>query len=69
VFRSTRRAERADGTRFDRGAGRRRLPTPPTWGLGLIADLFGADVAVATAAALLAAAAFLFARYAPETRL
>lgn len=37
--------------------------------LGLVADLFGADVALATAAALLAAAAFLFARYAPETRL
>lgn len=38
-------------------------------GLGLVADLFGADVALATAAVLLAAAAFLFARYAPETRL
>lgn len=38
-------------------------------GLGLVADLFGADVALATAAGLLAAAAFLFARYAPETRL
>jgi MFS family permease len=37
--------------------------------LGLVADLFGADVALATAAVLLAAAAFLFARYAPETRL
>jgi MFS transporter, DHA1 family, multidrug resistance protein len=36
--------------------------------LGLVADLFGADVALATAAVLLAAAAFLFARYAPETR-
>jgi MFS family permease len=38
-------------------------------GLGLVADLFGADVALATAAVLLAAAAFLFARYAPEMRL
>ena len=37
-------------------------------GLGLVADLFGADVALATAAVLLAAAALLFARYASETR-
>lgn len=37
--------------------------------LGLVADLFGADVALAAAAVLLAAAALLFARYAPETRL
>ena len=37
--------------------------------LGIIADLFGADVALVAAALLLAAAALLFARYAPETRL
>jgi MFS family permease len=37
--------------------------------LGVIADLFGADVALAVAAVLLAAAALLFARYAPETRM
>jgi len=35
--------------------------------LGLITDLFGADVALATAAVLLAAAAILFARFAPES--
>jgi len=35
--------------------------------LGLIADLFGANVALATAAVLLAAVAVLFARYAPES--
>ena len=35
--------------------------------LGVITDVFGADVALATAAALLAAVAVLFARYAPET--
>jgi MFS family permease len=35
--------------------------------LGLIADLFGANVALATAALLLAAVAVLFARYAPES--
>ena len=35
--------------------------------LGAITDLFGADVALATAAALLVAVAILFARYAPET--
>jgi DHA1 family multidrug resistance protein-like MFS transporter len=36
--------------------------------LGLITDLFGANVALATAAVLLAAAAALFGRYAPEPR-
>jgi ABC-type Co2+ transport system permease subunit len=36
--------------------------------LGVIADLFGPDVALLAAAVLLAAAALLFARYAPETR-
>jgi DHA1 family multidrug resistance protein-like MFS transporter len=35
--------------------------------LGLLADLFGADVALAAAAVLLATAATLFGRYAPET--
>jgi MFS family permease len=35
--------------------------------LGAITDVFGADVALAIAAALLAAVAVLFARYAPET--
>jgi hypothetical protein len=35
--------------------------------LGLITDVFGAGVALATAAALLTVAAVLFARYAPET--
>jgi DHA1 family multidrug resistance protein-like MFS transporter len=35
--------------------------------LGLITDLFGADAALATAAALLAAVALLFGLYAPET--
>lgn len=35
--------------------------------LGLLTDLFGADVALATAAVLLVAVASLFARYAPET--
>ena len=35
--------------------------------LGVITDIFGADAALATAAALLAAVAILFARYAPET--
>jgi MFS family permease len=35
--------------------------------LGLITDLFGANVALATAAGLLAAVAVLFARYAPES--
>ena len=36
--------------------------------LGLVTDLFGADVALVTAAVLLAAAAVLFARFAPESR-
>jgi len=35
--------------------------------LGLITDIFGADVALATAAVLLAAVAVLFGRFAPET--
>jgi MFS transporter, DHA1 family, multidrug resistance protein len=35
--------------------------------LGLIADPVGANVALATAALLLAAVAVLFARYAPES--
>ncbi len=35
--------------------------------LGIVADLFGADVALAAAAVLLAAAAILFGRYAPES--
>jgi hypothetical protein len=35
--------------------------------LGLITDVLGADVALATAAVLLTAVAVLFARYAPET--
>ncbi len=37
--------------------------------LGAITDLFGADVALATAAVLLTAVAVLFARFAPETAL
>ncbi len=35
--------------------------------LGIVADLFGADVALAAAAVLLTAAAILFGRYAPES--
>jgi MFS-type transporter involved in bile tolerance (Atg22 family) len=35
--------------------------------LGLLTDLFGADVALATAAVLLTAVALLFAALAPET--